>query len=123
MSSRILPPEDGPEIAPVVWRRVGPGGAPPAVSAPPPPDDSLRLALLQQQAEQRARESYATGLREGETAGRTRATAEFQQVVERLARTIDEIAGLRPRLRAEAEADLVKLSLAIARRVLRRELA
>src|SRR5207248_5523455 len=35
----------------------------------------------------------------------------------------NEIANLRARLRSEAEADLVKLSLAIARRVLRRELA
>jgi flagellar assembly protein FliH len=43
--------------------------------------------------------------------------------MERLARSIDEIAGLRGRLRAEAEADLVQLSLAIARRVLRREIA
>ena len=47
----------------------------------------------------------------------------MQPVIERLARSIDEIGGLRARLRAEAEADLVQLSLAIARRVLRREMA
>jgi len=44
-------------------------------------------------------------------------------VLERLAHSIDDVAGMRPRLRKEAEADLVQLSLAIARRVLRRELA
>ena len=44
-------------------------------------------------------------------------------MLERLARAIDELAGLRPRLRQEAEADLVQLALAIARRVLRREIA
>src|SRR6185437_804243 len=49
--------------------------------------------------------------------------AEVQPVIERLARSMDEIAGLRSRLRAEAEADLVQLSLAIARRVLHREIA
>jgi flagellar assembly protein FliH len=78
---------------------------------------------LQQQAEQRAREAHANGVREGEAAGRNRAAAEFQQAVDRMARSIDEIASLRPRLRAEAEADMVRLALAIARRVLRRELA
>jgi flagellar assembly protein FliH len=62
-------------------------------------------------------------VKEGEAAGGARATAEVQPVIERLARSMDEIAGLRGRLRAEAEADLVQLSLAIARRVLRREIA
>ena len=130
MSSRILPPDDSGDVAPLVWRRIPPaggtapaGGAAPAANAPPPPDDAPRLALLQQQAEQRARESYAAGLREGEAAGRSRAAADLQQVVDRLVRSIDEIATFRPRLRAEAEADMIRLSLAIARRVLRRELA
>jgi flagellar assembly protein FliH len=44
-------------------------------------------------------------------------------VLERLARSIEEISGLRARLRAEAEGDLIQLSIAIARRVLRREIA
>ena len=82
-----------------------------------------RLAQLQQQYEQRVREAHAAGVREGEAAGRQRAAAELQPVIDRLARAIEEIGGLRARLRAEAEADLIQLSLAIARRVLRRELA
>ena len=47
----------------------------------------------------------------------------MQPVIERLARPSTKLAGLRPRLRREAEADLVKLAMAIARRVLRREIA
>jgi flagellar assembly protein FliH len=43
--------------------------------------------------------------------------------MERLAQSIEDLASLRARLRSEAEADLVQLSLAIARRVLRREMA
>ena len=62
-------------------------------------------------------------MREGEAAGRSRAAAEVQPVIERLARSIDELGAMRPRLRKEAEADIVKLALAIARRVLRREIA
>jgi flagellar assembly protein FliH len=82
-----------------------------------------QAAQLQQQTEQRVREAHAAGLREGEAAGRAKGLAEVQPVIERLARSIEEIGGLRGRFRAEAEADLVQLSLAIARRVLRREIA
>ena len=69
------------------------------------------------------REAHAAGVREGEAAGRQRAGAELQPVIDRLARSIEEIGGLRARLRAEAEADLIQLSLAIARRIIRRELS
>jgi vacuolar-type H+-ATPase subunit E/Vma4 len=62
-------------------------------------------------------------MREGEIAGRNRAGAEMQPVIERLTRSIQEIANLRARLRREAEADVVQLALAIARRVIRREVA
>jgi flagellar assembly protein FliH len=40
-----------------------------------------------------------------------------------MAQCASEVAALRARLRHEAEADLVRLALAIARRVIRRELA
>jgi flagellar assembly protein FliH len=123
MSSRVIPSDGHHGVAPVTWRRVGSDEAAGTTASQPPPDDAGRLAQLAQQAEQKAREAYAAGLREGEAAGRTRAAADLQAVIDRLARSIDEIANLRPRLRAEAEADLVRLSLAIARRVLRRELA
>jgi flagellar assembly protein FliH len=73
--------------------------------------------------EQRIREAHAAGLREGEALSQRRAAAELQEVLERLGRSIEEISGLRQRLRHEAEHDLVRLALAIARRVLRRELA
>ena len=79
---------------------------------------------LQQQYEQRAREAHAAGMREGEAAGRNarrRGTATGHRPAGANHRR--DLADLRARLRAEAEADLVKLSLAIARRVLRRELA
>ena len=44
------------------------------------------------------------------------------RVLERLAHSIDELASLRPRLREQAEAGLIRLAVAIARRVVRREL-
>jgi flagellar assembly protein FliH len=123
MSSRILPPDGNPDVAPLVWRRIPAAGAAASAANVPAPDDAQRLALMKQQSEQQARDAYAAGLREGEAAGRSRAAADLQPVIDRVARSIDEMAGFRPRLRAEAEAEMIRLALAIARRVLRRELA
>ena len=122
MSSKIIAAGDNPEVEPVLWRRVPSAGAARPATRETPQDEARRLAQLEQQTEQRAREAYAAGVREGEAAARARSAAEIQQTIGRLSRAIDEIASLRPRLRAEAEADLIRLALAIARRVLRREL-
>jgi len=121
MSSKVHGPDGGQPAHPLVWRQVRTG-------APPPPQESsvdwkAQIARLEQQCEQRVREAHAAGFREGETEGRKRGAEEVQPVIERLSRAIDDVASLRPRLRKEAEADMVKLSLAIARRVLNRELA
>ena len=128
MSARVRPSFEDSGAEPVVWRQMHANG--PARTAvddeptgPPVPDAAARIAAIQQQAEQRVREAHTAGLREGEAAGRQRAAAELQPAIDRLARSVAEIGGLRSRLRAEAEADLVQLSLAIARRVLRREIA
>ena len=82
-----------------------------------------QMAQLQQQCEQRVREAHAAGLREAEAAAKARAAAEVQAVVEKLAQSIADLAQMRGRLRKQAEGDTVKLSLAIAKRVLRREVA
>jgi flagellar assembly protein FliH len=78
---------------------------------------------MAQQFEERLREARAAGLREGEAAARNRAAAEVKTVIDRLAQSLQELAGWRARLRHEAEADLVRLALEIARRVMRREMA
>jgi flagellar assembly protein FliH len=99
------------------------GGDCPGGGAEPQERFAAQVAQLEQQHRQRLQEAHAAGMQEGEAAGRSRAAAECQPVIERLSRTIDELSQLRGHLRKEAEADMVKLSLAIARRVLRRELA
>lgn len=124
MSSRLLPPGDARAIGRVSWPQVS---APGNAVEPPPGAGAVEaqpdLAQLEREWELRVAQARAAGLREGDAAGRSRATAELQPVLERLARSIDELAGLRSRLRREAESDTVKLALAIARRVIRRELA
>jgi flagellar assembly protein FliH len=128
MSSRILEPGDVASATPMVWRQVNSGQVAtvqspvvfPKVQAP---DNKEQMAQLEQQWQARVREAHAAGTREGEAAGKTRGAAEIQPAVDRMARAVAELAQMRSRLRKEAEADTVKLALAIARRVLRRELA
>jgi flagellar assembly protein FliH len=107
----------------MVWKRVSAGGVPAERAAAETIDVAALRAEWQTECDGRVQAAQAAGFREGEAAGRTRAATEIQPVMERLARSIEEIGQLRPRLRREAEADMVRLALAIARRVLRRELA
>jgi|SRR5579863_5604836 len=122
MSSRIVRPDDRHAPGPMVWRQIGSSQAE-AEPKSGAEDSAARLATLEREYEQRIHAARAAALAEGETAGRTRAAAELQPVLERLARAIEELGQLRARLRREAETDLLRLALAIARRVLRREMA
>jgi flagellar assembly protein FliH len=78
---------------------------------------------MESQHRQAIEHTRTAAFREGETAGHKQAAAEAQPVIERLARSVEELVLMRPRLRREAEHDMLRLALAVARRVLRRELA
>lgn len=121
--ARILPPGSEAAVAPIEWRRAGTAATGPIQAAASQDASAARIAQLQQQCEQRVREAHTAGLREGEAAAKTRAVSETQPVLEKLALSIAELTQMRPRLRRQAEGDVIKLSLAIARRVLRREIA
>jgi flagellar assembly protein FliH len=133
MSSRLIRPNDPCHAVPMEWRRVDvpgripsyvPPTTPQTAKSPPPASAPLPAPVPDaREIENRIREAHTAGVREGEAAGRGKAAAEMQPVIERMARSIDEIAGLRSRLRREAEQDLIRLAMAIARRILRRELA
>jgi flagellar assembly protein FliH len=104
-------PED--LASPLAWRDLSgvrpqtlSGGQFPKPGAPADPD-----VLLQ--------EAYQRGFREGEAA----AQAGVGPVLERLAHSIDALAVLRVRARREAEGDLLRLAIAIARRIIHRELS
>lgn len=131
MSSKVLRAGEVEDAVRMVWPPASGGPAAPSpVSAPAPPpapdpaaEVARRMAELEARAGRQAREARDAGYREGEAAGRTAAEQELRPVLERLARSIEEIARLRPAMAAEAEASLLKLSVAIARRVLHRELS
>ncbi|HLW75884.1 MAG TPA: FliH/SctL family protein [Bryobacteraceae bacterium] len=67
------------------------------------------------------REAYQRGFAEGNQVGKNQAAAEVQPVLDRMAHTLADLTSLRSRLRRDAEKDLVQLAIAIARRVLHRE--
>lgn len=124
MSSRILRADDPRTVTPMNLRQVSRlGEETPRPNAETQERFAAQVTQMEQRHEQRLREAHAAGVQEGENAGRSRASGELQPLMERLARTIDELSQTRSVLRREAESDMVKLSLAIARRVLRRELA
>jgi len=124
MSSKVLPPDDASSAVRFAWREVPSSDAAAGRGAAARGTDLVEAtACMERQAEQRVREAHAAGFREGEAAGKKRAAAELEPVLERLARSIHEMAGLRGEIRREAELDMLRLALEIARRVLRRELA
>jgi len=66
--------------------------------------------------------AYQRGLEEGKTEARREAAQSIEAMNLKLARSVEELAGLRQRFRHEAEEDVIALALAIARRILHREL-
>lgn len=122
MSSRILPPDTAVAARPVAWRRMQ-DATESQPQAPAGPDPAEVLARTRAEYEQKVREAHAAGLREGEARAHSVMAAEMEAMVNRMAAAVADLSGLRARLRREAEEDLIRLAMAVARRVLHRELA
>lgn len=122
MSSRVIRPESGVEASPIAWRAFGtPVSQMREAGKAAAPDAGA--AEAQKESEARTRAAYNQGLAAGEAAARERAQQKLDPVLHGLNTMIAELASLRKRVRMEAEDDAVKLAIAIARRVLYRELA
>jgi len=123
MSSRILNPT-AVRNEPIAWRRMTSPTAGPTVPPPCQPRqvEEQRTEQKDEEIPQRLEEAHRRGFVEGEARGRHAAAQQLQAAVESLARAAAEILGLRAQVRREGEEDVVKLSIAIARRILHREL-
>ena len=151
MSSRIVA-RDSPSVEPVCWRRTGEPEqhAPPPTEGESNEEAEAaaeiallrqavstldnRLTAASQSANEREARALETGRQEGHAAGRqagaAAAEAECQQAIasvqtdaaERAAGAAAQAVDLRRRLRQQMEADLVSLAVAVARRIVRREL-
>ena len=142
MSSRLLRGDGGD---PVRWRAVDgsqsiqalvksggrvlarpdPAGAPGAAGETPPADAAAwdrKLRALEAEMETKVRAAYARGRAEAEAAAREQAEAALAPRVRAFGEVVSQLAGLPARVRQEAERDVVQLAVAIAARILRREL-
>lgn len=81
------------------------------------------LAVTKQQLEQRVREAEAEGRKQGESVAREAADATIQAELAKIGRMMKDIVVSGSVLRRQAEEDLVRLSIAIARRILHREIS
>ncbi len=130
MSSKVLSGAEAAPAQPIVWPTARPEERRPPGSRDPAayPEVALeqfqaRLAELEQEARQREQQAFESGQRQGRTVGAEEAATRLEPVLERLGRAVEELIEQRRRVRREAEEDLVKLAVAIARRVLHRELS
>jgi len=124
--SRVLRPEELPSATNIWWQEASVAQRPPQsivsrteATAPANPEPAGERNI---EIEQLEKEAYHRGFSEGKGVGRQQAATELQPVLDRLTRSLAELSSLRARIRKEAESDLVKLSIAVARRVLHREL-
>jgi flagellar assembly protein FliH len=116
MSCKVYRPDEAAPVAAIAWR---PAGGSAEQMSP------KRHSGLEGDSEinSRIQSAYQQGHAAGETAGSERAAQRLDPVFAGLSGMIQELSGTRKRLRMEAEGDTVRLALAIARRVLHRELA
>ncbi len=85
-------------------------------------DLQQRIAELEAALKTQVAQTGQTAFDEGLKQGREEGTAAMKAASERLAQTLAELVSFKRKLRAEAEMEVVKLSLAVARRILHREL-
>lgn len=139
MASKLIDGDIAAAAPRLILRDVNGGGPPPSAhtqarpaGGPDQSDPELARAVLAQQAriealerevEQRARKAHQEGFNEGQTAGARQAAAQLEPVLAKFADSIRELASVRKRYFSEAEEDAVKLALAVARKVLHRELS
>jgi len=128
MSSKILSPSDSRIASPISWSKLD---SAPQSSAPKTngQDDQATahlqasLTQLQKRYDTDVEAAHRRGFSEGEAKAKAGPVAEMEAATQRMAQSVRDLAQLRPRLRRDAEGDVVRLSLAIARRILRREMS
>jgi len=120
-SSRLVKRDSGRRFEPVQWRTFAglalPGPALPSPALQPAPEGKTV------DAERIEKEAYQRGFREGEAAGLRQAQQQLHAAIQGFVQSASALASYKAGLHSQAEREMVQLSLAIARRILRRELS
>jgi flagellar assembly protein FliH len=111
-----LPPPLQAFQAPSAHRAVASAPAPSPAGPPDLAEQQARLAALE-------RDAFAKGYAQGERAGAEAGARRSEAMLRRLGETLNELAGLREQILRQSERQLVELALALARRIVRREVA
>ena len=107
-------------LQPMAWPRVSPLDAIPGDASAFP---GASLGPLANSGPAGPGRAYSDQVfQEGQATARREAAAQMDAMNLQVARAVEELAGLRQRFRHEAEEDVVALAMAIARRILHREL-
>jgi flagellar assembly protein FliH len=130
MSSRARRLVDAAHVEAFKWERVGERGSAGAVepfftagaqAAPSAPAPAADLAHQQARLASLEREAFAKGYEQGERAGAEAGAKRADAMLRRLAETIQELAEVRRSMVRQTERQMVELALAIAKRIVRRE--
>ncbi|MDH4064572.1 MAG: flagellar assembly protein FliH [Acidobacteriota bacterium] len=119
MSSRARLIDGQSGVRPYDWSGTAPApqprlAAPSAAPVPVPAAPAVDAAQIE-------RDAFMKGYAQGERAGAEAAAARGEAVVRRLTETVDELRKLKADLLQKTEQQVVQLSLAIARRIVQRE--
>ena len=126
MSARILPCGAASSVERLDWSRTphSAQAADPTHARDSVPDMTEdQAASFEAEIASRVEQVRLAARQEGETAGEARAGAALDHAIREFTSAVADLAALRPRLRKEAERDVVKLALAVARKILHRELS
>ena len=105
------------------------GGSPGEASVALPPASSEPAAVASDSADHHARlatlerEAFAKGYEQGERAGAEAAAQRAEAILRRLTQTLDELTTLRVKMIHQTERQMVQLALAVARRIVHREVS
>jgi flagellar assembly protein FliH len=119
MSSRARVVGDSTAVTPFGW-----GGQPGAADVQPAPvAEEAPAAARQGQLAALERDAFAKGYEQGERAGAEAAGKRGEAMLRRLSETLTELTALRATMIRQTETQMVELAIAVARRVVHREIA
>ena len=111
MPSEVIRGTERNAASPILWRSISAAGGP-----------QKQEPNIAQQLDQKLREGREQGMSEALTHARREAEAKVHAVVEQLSRTIAGLAETRQQVREEASPEIARLAIAIAARILNREI-